>query len=161
MIFPCVSQRVPNSVRPWRRMRQGSKNFLTLEGTNVFEAVQSFLPLFATFRESQSIQENQLLNVTVRALCHHSCHVTVFCWRAPWVWNQSRHRVNELRKKKKKVFQNLGDWLTPLSCSEHCTPQKLVEERMFLYTTHSGPQYHLMPLPSLPNSSCSPPKKQS
>lgn len=83
----------PKSARPWRRTMQGSKNFLTLEGTNVFEAVQSFLPLFATFRESQSIQENQLLNVTVRALCHHSCRVTVFCRRAPWVWNKSRHRV--------------------------------------------------------------------
>lgn len=66
-------------------MLQRSENFLALEGTNVFEAVQSFLPLFATFRESQSIQENQLLNVTVPALCHHSYHVTVFCRGALWV----------------------------------------------------------------------------
>lgn len=43
------------------------------------EQDNSTLSLFATFRESQSIQENQLLNVTVRALCHHSYHVTVFC----------------------------------------------------------------------------------
>lgn len=102
--FPMYFQRVPKSARPWRRTMQGSENFLTLEGTNVFEAVQSFLPLFATFRESQSIQENQLLNVTVRALCHHSCHVTVFCRSAPWVWNQSRHRV-WMNCKKPKYFK--------------------------------------------------------
>lgn len=156
-------QRVTKTARPWRGRIQGNETFLGLEGTTIFDAVQSFLPLFATFRESQSIQENQLLNVTVRALCHHLCHVTVFCWRTQvGLKPKQTHSVNELQKP--RIFQNLEDWLTPMSCSECYTPQKLVKERMFLYTIHSGSHHHLIPLPSMPNSSCSPyspPKNQS
>lgn len=63
MIFPCISR---ESQRVLDLEGEGFKGVktLALERTNLFDAVQSFLPLFATFGESQTIQENQLLNVT-------------------------------------------------------------------------------------------------
>jgi len=102
----------------------------------------SFQPLgshnpFATFGESQSIQENQLLNATVRASCYHPCRVTIFCQRTHvGLKSKQTHSVNELQKN--RLFQNLEDWLTPMPCSEYYTPQKQVKERMFLFTPHSG-----------------------
>lgn len=158
--FPMHFQRDTKSARPWRGRIQRSENFLVLEGTDIFDAVQSFLPLFATYGETQSIQENQLWNVTVSLALPF---VTVSCQRTQVGLKPKQTRsVNELQKN--TLFQNLEDRLTLMLCSEYYTPQKLVEERMCLYTIHSGSHYHLIPLPSMPNSSSSPyspPKNQS
>lgn len=121
----------------------------------------SYLPLQPLGSHSLSMENH--LSGALRALCYHLCHVTAFWQRTQWVWNQSRHFVWTNCKKTQSITKS-GRLVNSSVLLRVCTPQNLVEGRMFLYTIHSGSHYHLIPLPSMPNSSCrpcSPPKNQS
>lgn len=75
MIFSCISRELQSAI-PWRGRIWVSENFLALEVAKVFDAVQSFLPLFGdlwevTIHPGESIIE---CNSKSLVLSFMSCH---------------------------------------------------------------------------------------